>query len=173
MRRVHTYVQASHLHAELLEVAKFILEDASTLHGVVVEAGCFKGGSAAKLSHVCAARGRRLVLFDSFEGIPPNDEPLQEKMLGGSVTFPEGDYAGSLEEVKRNLSQYGRIETCEFQKGWFDETMPSFDRLIVAAFVDVDLAKSTRICMKYLYPRLVNGGAIFSHDGHLRLSSMF
>jgi O-methyltransferase len=40
---------------------------------------------------------------------------------------------------------------------------------VAAAYVDVDLASSTRTCLRHLYPLLVPGGALFSHDGHLPL----
>jgi O-methyltransferase len=47
--------------------------------------------------------------------------------------------------------------------------MPAFQRPIAVGYVDVDLASSTRTCMKFLYPLLVPGGVIFSQDGHLPL----
>jgi len=53
--------------------------------------------------------------------------------------------------------------------GWFENTMPSFAEPIAVGFIDVDLASSTRTCIRYLYPRLVAGGVLFSHDGHLPL----
>ena len=38
-----------------------------------------------------------------------------------------------------------------------------------AAYIDVDLALSTKTCLKYLYPLLQPGGVIFTQDGHLPL----
>ena len=38
--------------------------------GVVVECGCFMGGSTANLSLVCGIVGRGLIVYDSFEGLP-------------------------------------------------------------------------------------------------------
>jgi O-methyltransferase len=61
------------------------------------------------------------------------------------------------------------IESCEFVEGLFDDTMPRFSVPIVTAFLDVDLASSTRTCLKYLYPLLVPGGVLIAHDGHLPL----
>jgi O-methyltransferase len=40
---------------------------------------------------------------------------------------------------------------------------------VVAAYLDVDLAASTRECLKYLYPLLRVGGVLISQDGHLPL----
>jgi len=35
--------------------------------------------------------------------------------------------------------------------------------------LDVDLASSTRTCLKYLYPQIVLGGILFSEDGDFPL----
>jgi O-methyltransferase len=166
---VHKWVECGHLQAEILEVLASILNFPADTAGVVVEAGTFKGGSAAKLSWACACRGRRLVIFDSFEGLPDNAEPHDRTIFGEKANFTKGAYEGSLEVVKGNIHKYGRIETCEFVKGWFEDTMPTLATPVIAAYVDVDLASSTRACMKYLFPHLVRGGVIFSQDGHLPL----
>ena len=79
--------------------------------------------------------------------------------------FKQGDYLGTLEEVKQTIEKFGEISVCSFQKGWFTDTMPNFSGNICAIFIDVDLAESTRTCLKYLYPLLVPGGILFSHDG--------
>lgn len=47
--------------------------------------------------------------------------------------------------------------------------MPGFDEPIAAAYIDVDLASSTRTCLKYLYPRLSPGGVLISQDGDFPL----
>jgi O-methyltransferase len=71
--------------------------------------------------------------------------------------------------VKSNITRFGEIEPCRFIKGWFDETMPCFSEPIVAAYIDVDLASSTRMCLRYLYPRIVPGGILYSQDGDFPL----
>ena len=40
------------------------------LKGDVVECGCYLGGSSVNISLVCALTGRRLLIYDSFEGLP-------------------------------------------------------------------------------------------------------
>ncbi len=47
--------------------------------------------------------------------------------------------------------------------------MSLFNKDIAVAYIDVDLASSTRDCLKYLYPRMVANGILFSQDGHLPL----
>lgn len=164
-------IKCAHTQDEMITVIEAILSIPPETTGCVVEAGCFKGGSTAKFSIAAHMANRKLVVFDSFEGIPDHQEDHGKNIFGedASKAFPKGSYCGALEEVKTNVSRLGRIEVCEFVKGWFEDTMVHFDRPIVAAYLDVDLASSTRTCLKYLYPLLVPGGIIFSQDGHLPL----
>jgi O-methyltransferase len=158
--RAHGGIYCAHTHAEILAVTDAILSIPSTKSGIVVEAGCFKGGSTAKLSIVAHMTGRQLVIFDSFEGLPAPDAEERHD-------FYKGEYAGALKEVRGNVQRYGEIAACRFVQGWFSNTMPSFHEPVCVAFVDVDLADSVRTCLKHLYPLLVHGGVIFSHDGHV------
>ena len=54
-------------------------------------------------------------------------------------------------------------------KGWFDDTLPRDNIDIAGAYVDVDLASSTRTCIKHFYPRLLPGGFLLSQDGDFPL----
>ncbi len=135
--------------------------------GCIVEAGCFLGGSSAKFSLATALANRRLVIFDSFAGLPPTDDDYDNDIFGHDLAFTSGKYAGALPTVKNNIELNGNIAVCEFVPGWFEDTMPGFDEPIAAAYLDVDLASSTRTCLKYLYPLLSPGGSLFSQDGHI------
>lgn len=74
-------------------------------------------------------------------------------------------------EVQQHVSRYGEIEVCQFAKGWFADTMPEVREPVVAGFIDVDLASSTRTCLEHLYPRLVPGGVLFHMTGTCRSAS--
>jgi O-methyltransferase len=139
--------------------------------GVLVEAGAYKGVGTAKLSHVAHMMGRELVVFDSFEGLPDNEETHEQSILGHSIEdwFDGGEYAGSLAEVRASVAEFGRPEVVRYVPGWFEDTMPSFDEPIVGAYLDVDLAESTRTCLKYLWPRVSPGGVVVSQDGDFPL----
>src|SRR5207248_11581646 len=126
----------------MLQVTTRILDFPADTDGAVVEAGTWQGASAAKFSWACAYRDRRLIIFDSFEGLPDNDEPHDRSIFGEKARFRKGGYRGSLDLVRENIRKYGRLETCEFVKGWFEDTMPSFGKPIIVAYVDVDLANS-------------------------------
>ncbi|MCL4364032.1 TylF/MycF family methyltransferase [Patescibacteria group bacterium] len=150
-----------------------------SIEGVLVEAGAYKGGSTAKLSLVAKITKRKLIVFDSFKGLPDNKEVqsytneinTHQNFKKNFFIFPKGKYKGSLGEVKKNVSKYGSIDVCTFKKGWFKNTLPRFNDKIAAMFLDVDLASSTRVCLKYLYPLLQPNGILMSHDGHLTLAT--
>src|SRR6185369_1813210 len=117
-----------------LAMAMKLLETPPDVPGDVIECGTWKGGSAANLSLVCKIVGRKLRIFDSFEGLPAGEAADREAQF-----YEKGDYMGTLEEVKSNISKYGAIECCEFVKGWFNESLPHLDFPILLAFLDVDL----------------------------------
>ena len=166
---ISSAIESPHTQEEMLTYIKTILLLPRNCRGVVVEAGCYKGSSTAKFSLATDIVGRELVVFDSFKGIPDNDEPHTMDIFGNSANFKRGYYCGTLDEVKRNIAKYGKIACCRFIEGWFEDTMPHFQQLISAIYLDVDLASSTRTCLKHLYPLLEPGGVIFSQDGHLPL----
>lgn len=169
LRAISRAIDCPHAESEILAFIRSILSlDAST-PGCVVESGCYKGGSTAKFSIAAKVARRELVVFDSFEGIPRHSEDHGKNIFGKPVTFAEGEYTGSLEEVTRNVGTYGEGSVCRFIKGWFKDTMPGFKEPIAAIYLDVDLAESTRTCLKYLYPLLRPEGTLYSQDGHLPL----
>lgn len=159
-------VRAYHTQTEILAVAERILRLKGRAGLTVVEAGAGKGASTAKLSLVARAAGARLIVFDSFRGLPPNEE-VHRNLDGREVRFRAGAFTGRLAQVERTVRELGAIEVCEFRKGWFEDTLPLFEGAVDVALLDVDLLSSTRTCLKYLAPRLREGGAIFSQDGHL------
>jgi O-methyltransferase len=162
-------IDCPHTQKEILSFIKDILLLPLEIKGCVVEAGSYKGGSSAKFSLAAKVANRELVIFDSFEGIPEHNESHEKSIFGAPVSFNKGSYYGSLEEVTSNITKYGKIEVCRFIKGWFEETMPYFKEPIALIYIDVDLASSTRTCLKYLYPLISPGGELFSQDGLLPL----
>lgn len=160
MQVAHKALRCAHTHAEAVSIVSEILRVPSSMPGIVLEAGCFKGGSTAKLSLATKLIGRKLAVYDSFEGLPDVEDSERDR-------FAQGEYTGALEEVKSNVAKYGALDVCEFVRGWFDQTMPNLKDPVVVAFVDVDLRGSLETCLTYIYPKLVPGGTIFSHDGHL------
>jgi O-methyltransferase len=162
--RATDHLRGYHSNAELLRVGRAVLDRSRPC---VVEAGAGYGSSTAKLSLFVRAAGGVLHVFDSFRGIPPNDE-RDHHLDGRPVRFRARAFRGRLAAVRRAVERYGAPEVCRFHKGWFADTLPGFASPIDVALLDVDLVASTRTCVTWLHPQLTPRGRLFSQDGHLR-----
>lgn len=171
LRRVDRHVKTAHNPSHILEFLAAIFALKQDVPGCIVEAGAYKGGGTAKISLAAKHANRQLVVFDSFEGLPENAEDHQKSLQGHSIEgwFKGGNFNGSMDEVTQNVTSYGDVSVCSFIKGWFEDTMPFFSQPVALAYLDVDLASSTRTCLKYLYPLVSPGGALFSQDGDFPL----
>ena len=159
-------VDSPHTEQELVIIARRILNLGAEVRGTIVEAGAFHGGSTAKLSLVAKLAHRQLEVFDSFAGMPENNEEHGKSIYGREHHFPKGSHAVGLDEVRENVETYGDASRTLFHKGFFSETMPNFKEPVAAACINVDLVQSTKDCLKYLYPLTSKGGVIFSQDAH-------
>ena len=152
---------------EHMELAAAVLRVPPATKGNVVECGCYVGGSTANLSLVCAMTGRKLIVFDSFEGLP--EPQLYDRWHHAVHTrhtdvYYKGRFAASRETVEKNVSRFGDLSVCEFHVGYYDHTMPDFHEPIVMAFLDVDLIDSLKPCLKGLWPNLQAGCRIYTHE---------
>lgn len=148
-----------------LAMALKILEMPPEVAGDIMECGSYKGGSAANLSLVCRIVGRKLRIYDSFEGLP--EVRSDDRGAPVDTSFHKGGYKGALDEVKRNITQWGAIECCEFVQGWFKDTLPNLRSPILLAFLDVDLEDSLDTCVRFIWPNLVEDGYLFTHEAFL------
>lgn len=152
-----------------LAMAAKLLELDPADEGVVVECGCFVGGSTANLSLVCELAGRDLIVYDSFEGLPAPSE-------GDEYACEEesGVFVGSLDTVRANVVEYGEIGRCDFRQGWFEDTLPSHSEPISLCYMDVDYQASIHTVLENLWPHLVDGGCLFTDDFKpIALTSIF
>lgn len=163
--RITNQVRAYHSQEQMLAVTTAILDRAGRAP-VVVECGCAKGGSTAKLSLAARLAGGRLIACDSFRGIPPNDERHTD-LKGRPMEFRAGAFRGRLREVQRTIAAFGAPEVVEYRKGWFADSLDDLPAPIDVALLDVDLLESTRTCLRAIAPKLAEDGVIFSQDGHL------
>ena len=157
--RVDWHVPHAHWPGELARVIKAIGRRRAAPGEVVVEAGCWLGGSTAKLSVICHMLGYKLLVYDSFAGVEPQP--------GNSFS---GRYAATLSTVRRNVSEYGEIRVCEFTPGWFADTLAKrpVRRPVAAAYLDCDLAKGTYEVLQGILPSFVQNGALCSQDYFIR-----
>jgi hypothetical protein len=124
----------------------------SHLAGDIAEVGVFRGQSARVICEM--KETKQLHLFDTFQGLP---EP-------GAIDsqFKEGEYASSMASVQRFLASQANVY---FYPGLFPATAaPVADKQFSFVHLDVDLYESTRSCLEFFYPRLVQNGILISHD---------
>jgi hypothetical protein len=156
MYRTTRRIQSLTSYKAHLAMAVKLLEIPPEVEGVVVECGCYLGGSTANLSLVCEIVGRELVVYDSFEGLPAPDP--RDKY---GNPFMEGILDADLEQVKANVHRYGAVERCTFVKGFFADTLPHHEQPVVLCFLDVDLQGSLHDCVINLWPHLTEKGYVF------------
>jgi O-methyltransferase len=177
MRRNRKRIATASHFLEHLLMATEIMKIPRSVEGCVVECGSFKGGSAANLSLVCSLCNRRLEIFDSFAGLPDPSAADQQHIVVGARevhVYAKGAFCGTLEEVRNNIAQFGDLAVCNFNVGYFDQTLPGFQRRCIMAFLDVDLVDSLETCVKYLWPRVQDGCHVFTHEAqHMEIPAFF
>jgi O-methyltransferase len=135
--------------------------------GDILEAGVWRGGASILARAVLAARGvvdRRVIVADSFEGLPPPSEQFPADTGADFHTHPE--LAVSLEEVRANFERFGLLDDqVVFLKGWFRDTMPRVDAEALAVLrLDGDMYESTIVPLTHLFDRVSTGGWVIVDD---------
>lgn len=168
IKKIHQIIPCSHGYFEFLILYGIILT--LPVKGPIIEFGCYKGGSSAKLSLISKLTRRKLYIFDSFEGLPvPDKEDKKHHIVPWidsrkEAIYKKGLYSGSLDEVKNNITQYGCIDVCSFHKGYFEETLPTFNMKAACICMDVDYIKSAKTVLQYMWPQLKDKGILFTHE---------
>ncbi len=123
--------------------------------GAFIEIGTYQGCSA-KL--ICEEKGdKKFYVCDTYEGLP-------ESHTNDRSVHNLKQYACSLESVSDYLKEFPNVH---FVKGFFPNSAEGVipeDEKFAFAHIDVDLYEGTLEGIRYLYPRMIPGGVIISHD---------
>lgn len=159
------HLEHAHHPIEISRIAHILAERPAANGEVMIEAGCWKGGSSAKFSLLCYKLGYQLRVYDSFQGV----EPMSPEVKADDYDF-SGKYAASQQSVMDNIKKYGELSACTFYPGWFADTLASapVDVPVRIAYIDCDLAKGTMEVLQGIAHNLVSDGYIFSQDFHIR-----
>jgi O-methyltransferase len=123
--------------------------------GDLAECGVFEGASAYQLCQFARAHGRKVHLFDSFQGLSAPRE-------NDGTYWTEGGLSASEEKVRANLKEFDCFETFP---GWIPEAFPKVaDRTYAFLHIDVDLEQPTFDSLAFFYPRISAGGVILLDD---------
>ncbi len=136
--------------------------------GDIMEAGAWRGGAGIMARAVLAAYNvgdRRVILANSFAGLPPPDADTYPADAGSDFhEYPE--LAVPLDEVKRNFARFGLLdEQVVFLPGWYKDTLPTapVERLAVLR-LDCDMYESTIQVLDNLYDKVSINGWIVIDD---------
>lgn len=120
--------------------------------GDVAQLGVYRGGSAKIIAECFKNTGRKIYLFDTFEGLPCEVKPGESKLFS-DVNF---------EEVKEFLGGYPDIL---FMKGFFPDTAKDLSsKTFSFVYLDGDMYESIKDGLNFFYPKLSPGGVILIDD---------
>ncbi len=141
----------------ILALAKKALE----LEGDFVEMGCYKGDTSLLLADILKGSGKKLWIYDSFEGLPKKGAQ-DESVLGEN--FQGGELYVTKREVKERFLRAG-LAVPVIRKGWFSELSASdLPEKIAFAFLDGDFYDSIMDSLNLVMPKMVQGGILVVHD---------
>lgn len=118
--------------------------------GCFVEVGVYKGGSAWHLAQLSEQQDRSLYLFDTFTGIPYQDEIDPAKI---------GDFSDTTYEAVR-----AALPDAFITVGIFPDSVNFELEPVAFVHLDVDQYKSYKDAIAYLSPRMVPGGIMWFDD---------
>ena len=159
--------------------------------GSFIECGVWKGGAVGLLALANLKYGkerRHIHLFDVFDDICEPDANIDgQRAIKDARTYAGKDTgtAGKLKPLRGFYDNFGGRGTIEenrdlleriigypphylsYHKGWFQDTLPKDSDDIDAIAIlrlDGDWYASTKICLEYLYDKVVPGGFIIIDD---------
>lgn len=150
-------------YGELIERAL-----AEGIEGDVVEAGVWRGGASIYARAVLATHGvtdRKVVVADSFEGLPPPDED-RYPLDAGSRLHDFDELGVGEEAVRAAFARHGLLdEQVVFVRGWFRDTMPTLPVTSIAVLrLDGDMYESTWDVLVHAYDKVTPGGFVIVDD---------
>ena len=143
------------------------------ISGDIVECGVFLGGSivgAAMFAEYFGLPGRRMFLFDTFEGFPLNT--VEKDVFGSNMDLSTlSVFNNSFRHVvEKNVRESG-IDPERFVliQGQVEHTLRRAIPVSEMSYLrlDTDYYESTKLELEILYPRLAEGGVLIIDDyGH-------
>src|SRR4051812_201650 len=142
--------------------------------GQFVECGTWRGGASflmASLLTQAKVSDRKVWMFDSFEGIQPPQEidGAAAKAWASDTDAPMyfDNLRAPIDDVKQAAADLGLTQYVQFNKGWFENTLPKARAQIgpIALLrIDADWYQSVRCCLENLFDSVVDGGFVVFDD---------
>lgn len=165
--------------------------ETANIEGCFVECGVWKGGAIGLMALANLRRGstrRQLHLFDAFQEICEPDKTVDgERALREVRQFmrKNGHNQGKMQALRGIYDRFGGPGNLEdnrllleeiigypgnyiqYHVGWFQQTLPADNQgidKIAILHLDSDWHASTKICLEYLYDKVVSGGIVIIDD---------
>jgi O-methyltransferase len=143
-------------------------ERISDLEGSVIECGVWRGGMTAGIADLLG-ESRHYYLFDSFEGLPEAKKIDGQSAIAWQSNVNGENYNDNCcapEEYAQNAMKFSLAENYTLKKGWFEETLPTFNssEKIALLRLDADWYSSTQLCLTFLFDLVVENGLIIIDD---------
>jgi hypothetical protein len=173
MVQPYTMTSVECVHA-LAEAVRYIVR--YDVPGSFVECGVWKGGSMMAVARTlldAGVRDRELLLFDTFEGMPPpSDDDMNlrgERAADLLSTADKQDTIWAISQLEQTMKSVDRVgypaDRIHFIKGRVEETLPGRAPDSIALLrLDMDWHEPTRHSLEHLYPRLISGGVLIVDD---------
>jgi len=142
------------------------VESVLEMPGNLIQCGVAEGGTGLMMAMALREHGsgKKIFLCDSFQGLPPPREGMDDFFLKGQFRVEDE------QNIYRLIRDYGLEDYVEVYHGWFADTLPTIapDAEFCFAHVDVDLHDSAVECVDQVYPKLVDGGIMaFDEYNHI------
>ena len=151
------------LRPQSLYTLMHFLRESLQLAGDVVECGVWRGGSAKLMRDeiLRSGGGKKLYLFDSFEGMAAVDSAQDRHNVGDfqdtSLDYVQTFVSGAKGDDPKRVAV--------FRKGWIPDTFKGLSKIrICFAHIDLDLYQSILDSLEFVYPRLAGRGVIVFDD---------
>lgn len=140
--------------------------------GDIVECGVWKGGCsmamALTLSTMQSRAGKVVHMFDSFEGLPAPqaidgraaEAWSKDRISPHYYENCRADYA----EVAATMADMFQGGGYEIHRGWFEDTLPKFSKVISVLRIDCDWYSAVKLCLDRLGPLVMVGGIVIVDD---------
>ena len=132
-----------------------LMQYAYSLEGEAAEVGIYKGGTSLFIARAMPAK--RLYMYDTFSGMPVEDESIDFHSIGEFADC-------SLVEVI-NLLHTHNVGNTFFRVGIFPESIgDERNKEFCFVHVDGDQYQTTKDAIEFFYPRLVSDGIMVFDD---------
>ena len=139
---------------------------------LIVEAGIGYGDTFTYLTCIAEKLNLKIIGFDSFCGFPEPKTDKDQRKEGGPTKKGQWNI-NSKKAIERKLINSGISKSfiknnVELVKGYFEDTLPSFDKnqKIIFLHLDVDLYSSYKTCLENLWNSVVYKGMVVFDEYH-------